>query len=523
MAQQPKNMSIIKQVLTGYKNGMSVRKIAKTYSASPTTVQRYLKMAREDSLGIDGLLHLEDTELNHRFNGGNPAYCDQRFEDFKARLPHFIQELQHKRMTVQLLWEEYIQDFPQGYSLTQFRYHLSQNEEAAKSSTLMKPLHQPGAKVYIDFAGDKMSYVDMSTGEIIPVETFAAVLPYSGYTFIKFVPTQGIEHFLDALDSAMIFFGGAPRIIVPDNLRSAVKSFDKWSPGLTDGLNDFATHYGCNALPARVRKPKDKSGAEDAIHKSYGRIYAPLRNHIFYSIEEINEAAMQLLKRYNSKRMQGCDYSRVECFIAAEREALLPLPKERFEMKRKAFLTVAPNSFIKVGSEQHNYSVPSRYIGMKVEVIFTASQVAVFHDGGRIATWPRNMKPGGYTYDIKHLPSQTQHYYGYSSQYFIDKASRYGEYAAYVMRELFSNPDKPTELFYRSAQGILAIARDTEPSLFLLACKIAVEYNKCNYGFILNQVKSKCKGYIMQKEVNEDDIYTPPASHENIRGPKAFE
>lgn len=108
-------------------------------------------------------------------------------------------------------------------------------------------LHQPAGKMYIDFAGDRMSYVDMETGEVVPVETFAAVLPCSGYTFITCIPSQGIEHFLGAVDAAIRFFGGAPRILVPDNLRSAVKSFDRWSPGLTDGLNDLATHYGCCA------------------------------------------------------------------------------------------------------------------------------------------------------------------------------------------------------------------------------------------------------------------------------------
>ncbi len=114
MATQPKKMNIIKQVLTGHKNGLSVRKMAEMYSMSPTTVQRYLKMANEDSLGVDGLLQLEDPELNHRFNGGNPAYCDERFEDFKQRLPHFEQELKKPHMTTHLLWEEYRKDVPDG-------------------------------------------------------------------------------------------------------------------------------------------------------------------------------------------------------------------------------------------------------------------------------------------------------------------------------------------------------------------------------------------------------------------------
>ena len=141
-------MNIIKQVLTGHKNGLSVRKMAEMYSMSPTTVQRYLRMANEDALGVDALLQLEDPELNHRFNGGNPAYCDERFEDFKKRLPHFEQELKKPHMTTLLLWEEYRKDVPDGYGLTQFRFHLKQDTVAIKPSTVLKMLHQPAGKMY---------------------------------------------------------------------------------------------------------------------------------------------------------------------------------------------------------------------------------------------------------------------------------------------------------------------------------------------------------------------------------------
>lgn len=521
MATLPKSMNIIKQVLTGHKNGLSVRRLADMYKISPTTVQRYIGMAKADPLGLDALLLLEDPELNHRFNGGNPAYCDERFEDFKSRLPHFEQELKRKHMTVQLLWEEYRADVPDGYSLTQFRYHLNQNLAAAKPSTVLKVLHEPAAKLYIDFAGKKLSYVDMETGEVVTVETFAAVLPYSGYTFITCVPSQRIEHFLDAIAAALEYFGGVPRLIVPDNLRSAVKKSDRWSPDLTDGMNDLATHYGCNVMPARVRKPKDKALVEDAVHKGYNRIYAPLRNRMFHSLEELNKAVRELVDKYNSKRMQGCDYSRVERFIAAEKPALLPLPRQAFRMKRHAQLKVAPNSFIQLGQERHHYSVPCRLIGMQVEVVFTSTLVRIYHDGECVATHPRSLRTGAYTYVKEHLPSQSQAYYDYGPQRFIARGASYGRIVELVMRELFSSTDKPAELYYRSAQGILALARETEPEIFLLACELAVRFGKCNYPFINNMVKSKCAGYLSQQP-DQDRQSDAPSPHGNIRGRQAF-
>ena len=151
-------------------------------------------------------------------------------------------------------------------------------------------------------------------------------------------------------------------------------------------------------MPARVRRPKDKALVEDAVHKSYKRIYAPLRNRLFHSLQELNAAVEELLEKYNSRRMQGCDYSRVERFLAVEKPELLPLPGERYQMKRHALLTVAPNCFVQLGRERHHYSVPSRFIGNKVEVIFTDTQVRIYHDGSCIATHMRSFKPVSYTH-----------------------------------------------------------------------------------------------------------------------------
>lgn len=523
MASIPKKMNIIKQVLTGRKNGKSVRELADLYGISPTTVQRYWSMAKEDPLGIDNLLKLEDPELNHRFNGGNPAYCDERFEDFKTRLPYFEQELKRKHVTATLLWEEYRRDKPDGYSLTQFRYHLNQNIVAVKPSTVLKMMHQPGAKLYIDFAGDKLSYVDMETGEMVEVEVFAAVLPFSGYTFITCVPSQCIEHFLSALSQALQFFGGVPRLLVPDNLKSAVIIPDKYAPTLSEGLNELATHYGCNAQPARVRKPKDKALVEDAVHKGYMRIYAPLRNRVFHSLEELNKAVAEKLAQYNAKRMQGCDYSRVERFLAAEKQELLPLPRDIYQMKRHASCKVAPNSFIQLGSERHHYSVPCQYIGHQVEVTFTDTQVRIFHSGKCVATHIRSFQKGGHTYVKEHLPSQTQAYYEYSAQYFIDKGAKHGPVVAHVLRDVFSDTAKPVEILYGSAQGILKLARDTDPAIFLLACQVSIKYDKCNYRFINNLVKSKCQGYLALQASDGSTDISAPSNHQNIRGKSAFQ
>ena len=197
---------------------------------------------------------------------------------FKELLPYLEKELKKPHVTSKLLWEEYRKNHPDGYGLSQFRHHISQHIKAVEPSTLLRDLYQPGQKMLIDFAGDRLSYIDTETGDVVFVQTYVAILPFSGLTFITCVRSQGIEQFLMATVKALEFFGGVPKILVPDNLKSAVKKTDRYEPTLSEGMNDLANHYLCVAQPARAYKPKDKALVEDAVNKAYRHIYVNVPN-----------------------------------------------------------------------------------------------------------------------------------------------------------------------------------------------------------------------------------------------------
>lgn len=203
-------MSQIKQMLLLKKQGVSNRKIAVSIGMNKETVNNYMKKVSADSLSVDELLKLGDPELEYRLKGGNPAYTDERFEKFKELLPYLESEMQRKHVTLQLLWEEYRRDNPEGYSLTQFRFHYRQNTTAKKErpGTVMKDLYVGGEKLFLDFAGDRLGYVDVETGEVIKVQTFAAVLPASDYSFILCVPSQSTDDFVYACMQCFKALGG---------------------------------------------------------------------------------------------------------------------------------------------------------------------------------------------------------------------------------------------------------------------------------------------------------------------------
>ena len=95
------DMSRIKQILQLRRDGVSNRRIARELGISRDKTNEYIRMAETDSLGIDGLLRLDDPVLERRFHPGNPAYSDERMDTFLRLLPDFVEQLSHRHVTRQ--------------------------------------------------------------------------------------------------------------------------------------------------------------------------------------------------------------------------------------------------------------------------------------------------------------------------------------------------------------------------------------------------------------------------------------
>lgn len=518
MAGKTKDMSKIKQLLRLHLQGVSNRKIAAELDINKETVNNYIRFATSDPLGFKGLLELDDPVLEHRLKGGNPAYPDERFEDFKARLPYLQQEMRRKHVTLKLLWEEYIADTPQGYSLTQFRFHYKQHTKAqsATSSTVLSDLYVGGEKIYFDFAGDTLEYIDLKTGEIIKAQVFVACLPATDYGYVLCVPSQRSEDFIYAIGQCFKEIGGVPKIIVTDNLKSAVVRTDPYEPEINRMLEDLANHYGCVVVPARPLRPKDKGLVEDHVKLVYRRVYAELRNERFYSLEELNAAVAKKVQAHNRKRMSNRPYSREEQFLAIEQPALSALPDKDFEIRNYASLKVGVNGCVYLGRDKHYYSVPYTYIGSQSKVVYTRTLVKIYCGGECVATHTRDYAPGKYTLVKEHLASNCQAYRERSPQYYIDRGKKATEELGEVIQYMFATATVPAETFYRSCEGLLHLQRSTDPALFRRACEAALTYQNYRYGFILKLVQSGCRGLEDLKSMQS------PPTHENIRGKGNF-
>lgn len=509
MAGKTRPMSQIKQLIRLHQNGYGIKTIARTLSISKNTVKAYLKKIQEGELDTKALLSEDDPVVEKTFHAGNPAYKNDNFEYLKSRLSYFKKELEKTGVDRKLLWEEYITDNPGGYRYSQFCFHLSQQLVARRGSMVME--HRPGDKLYIDFSGKKMHYIDRSSGEVIPCEIFVACLPFSDFAFVMAVRSQQTPDFLYALDCCLQSLGGVPQALVPDNLKAAVIKADRYEPTLNRCMEDFANHYGTVVVPARPGKPQDKGLVENQVNLIYTRVFARLRNVQFFDIHSLNEAIKECVLKHNQTRMQQKPYCREERFLSAEKHLLNKLPEERFEMKHYSELKVAANGHIYLKRDLHYYSVPYTHIGAKAKVIYTRGMVYIYVKGKQVAVHIRSYQKSGYSTVAEHLSSQHQMYQQRSPDYYIERARKHSPEFHLLVQTIFQQNRYPEQL-YKTCDGLMRLQRTFPDQEFVQACEFALEHRIYTYTFLQNVLKNGtalCQERAIQKPLPE---------HHNIRG-----
>jgi transposase len=412
------------------------------------------------------------------------------------------------------MWKEYISKNPGGIGRSQFSVHY--NRWCKKVNPVMHINHKAGDKMFVDYAGKTLQIVNKESGEVSEVQFFVAILGSSQYTYAEAIASQGKEDFISSTQNALHFFGGVPAAIVPDNLKSAVIKSNKYEPTLNETFLDFAEHYGTTILPARSYKPRDKSLVEGMVKILYTRVYSTLRDKTFFSVKEINEAIRLALEVHNSTHFSGKPYSRRDLFNDLEKEALLPLPGRRYELKQQSFATVMINGHVLLSQDRHYYSIPYQFIRKKVKLLYSSSQVEVFYKYNRIAVHQRDKKPYSYTTITDHLASTHKFITEWTPQRFINWAESIdGNVKEYIIRIL--EKKQHPEQAYKSCMGVLSFARKVGEQRLAGACKRAIEYNMYSYRTVQT---------ILEKGLDRtggDDLFEQSLpEHDNIRGKQYY-
>jgi transposase len=510
------SMKLVREALRlHHECGLSLRKTAEVLSISRPVLTEYLERCQRLGINFQRAQTMSDDEMTASF--AKEKLQDPRLTFLVKKFPEYSKELARVGVTRQLLWEEYKTEHPDGYSYSQFCHYFQQwnNDQ----ELYMRIEHKSGDKLYVDYAGKKIEIVDKNTGEVRSAEIFIAALGASKLIYAEAVWTQKKHDFISAQVNTLKYIGGVPLAIVPDCLKSAVTKPNRYEPDINPEYNDFAQHYRTTILAARPYKPKDKALVEGSVRIVYQRIYAPLRDRTFYSIEELNSAIKEQLEELNNRPLKTYGMSRWELFRETDKKAIMELPVSDYTHRHFARCKAQFNYHIYLSEDKHYYSIPYQYRGRYVEVRYTATIVEIYLNNSRIALHQRDFKRFAYTTLKEHMPPGHKFMSDWSAEKIIGWAQREGEHVTEVIESILCRNGHP-EQGYKVCLGILNLSKEFGSFRLNNACKRALYFNSLSLKVIRNILKNGLEN--INDEITLEDS---PAivHHENIRGPEYYQ
>jgi len=382
---------------------LGYQQIGRSCSIAVSTVHKYLRRAEAAGLTWPLPDDWDETRVEAAvFPRSQPLTKEQP----PARTPPDFTAMheqlrRHRHVTLQLLWEEYREANPAGYRYSRF-CELYQRWRS-KLDVVLRQEHQAGEKMFVDWAGATLPVYDPLSGQTWQAPLFVAALGASSYTFAEATRDQQMESWLRAHVHAFEYWGGIPALVIPDNTKTGVTKAHRYDPDLNPTYYNFALHCGFGIVPARPYKPRDKAKVESAVQVVQRWIVAALRHHKFFSLEDLNSAIRELLKRLNHRPFRQREGSRATVFAALDKPALKPLPMEPFDLSEWSRARV--NIDYHVVFDANLYSVPYHLVHELVEIRSTPTTLEILHRGTRVASHLRSRGRGQVITNDEHRPN----------------------------------------------------------------------------------------------------------------------
>jgi transposase len=424
-------------------------------------------------------------------------------------------ELVRPHITLQRLWEEYTEQHPDGLKRTAFYDHVARHRPP---EITMKVIHKGGDKVFSDYSGDGLEYVDRRTGEIIDVDLFVCAWGASSFTFAEGSESQKTRDFALSHVHGLEYFGVAPFAFVLDNTKSGVKKSDRYDPVANPVYGKMADHYRVAFLPARVLKPQDKAVVESAVLQAQRFILARLRNRQFFSLDEVNVAIREELEALNNRPMKEYGgQTRRQRFEELDKPYAQQLPAEPFKISLvKLDVLVGHNYHIRF--EDHFYSVPHYLATQRVDVYQIGPIIEIYHDNVHICRHQAGPPNFGYATTTEHMPPSHAFVKGWSKEWFIAKASEIGPATAEATSQIMNRREHAQQGF-NAVMGVLRLAKVYSPQRLERACQRATYYKSTTLKAIKTILEQHLDNQTFLPLPTQNQ---PPVVHENIRGPQYY-
>jgi transposase len=491
---------------------LSANEIHRITGTSRGTIQNILRRIKDSNLTWPLPAEMDDHSLEAALYGSEDAKPG-KFEEPDWSYIH--KELKRRGVNIRLLWEEYSHSTTIRYSYSQFcrRYR----KWCKQCDIEMLQIHHAGDKLFVDYAGDTIRVTNRETGEVTYAQIFVGVLGASNYCYCEATENQSLRCWIQAHARMLTTFGGVPKCLVPDNLKSAVTKADRWDPTINETYRRLAEHYGCAIRPARVQKPKDKAKVEKGVQFAETWVLARIRNMEFFSFVELNEVIQEVVEELNDRPFQKLSGTRRTWFDSIDKPALQKLPQKPFEFEEwNIAITVPKNYHIRV--DEHHYSVPYKLRNETVDIRKTDDMIEVFHNNTRVASHVRNRIEHGTTTDEEHRAPAHAAYSGLSPEYFLHEAGVVGKSTRLVVQHILAEASYP-QLAFDKCFGIVKSLQNKYGAADLeRACQFALTAGSPAYPIVKHALKMGVDNLPVQQTISPEFVN----SHKNIRGATSF-
>jgi transposase len=510
-AKRELTMRQIRYTLKLASEGVSARQIARLLGVARSTVQDNLKRAQGAGLVWPLPADLTDAVLEARLftRSSGQQGARRRAEPVWGEM---VRELKRPGVNLMVLWEEYRAAHPQGYGYSRFCALYRAFE--ARLSPVMRQEHRAGDKVFVDYSGKRLPITDPTTGQVREAEIFVAVLGASSYTYAEATWTQSLPDWIGAHGRMFSFFGGVPRLVVPDNLKSGVNKASFYDPEINRSYGQMAAHYGVSVLPARPRRPKDKAKVEAGVRFAQSYILGRLRYQTFFSLAEANQAIAVMVARINDHVMRRLGLSRRHLFETVERPALGALPATDYEYAEWGRGRVSLDYHVEVAG--FFYSVPHHLIRNEVDSRATARMVEIFFQGNQVAVHQRRYAGARHGTAPEHMPSAHRRYAEWTPERFRAWGAAIGPHTEGLMVAIMARRRHPEQGF-RTCLGVLRLFRDLDKARAEAVAARAIAFGAFGYQNIAAIITKK-----LDRSAASASEAAPVMTHENLRGSEYF-
>ena len=501
-------------ILRMWEMGFSQREIAHSVKCAKSTVGEVQKRSRDRGLRYEQVQSMTNDEIKALL------YPDSYGRKTIKDDPDWISihtEVKSTRSNLQFLWEEYREKRPEGLGYSQFcQRYLEWKNESGKNVVMVQE-RVPGKELFVDWMGDTLDCVtDSTTGNLLTAHFFVAVLGDSSYPYVEACPNEKLENWLAAHVHALEWMGGIPKVIVPDNCKTAVTKPQYYDPAINPAYWEFACHYAVAVIPARIREPQDKAPVESSVGWLETWLLEWIRKKQYFSFESMNAEIRERLHVLTERPFQKRKGSRRSVFEQVDLPALRGLPPQRFEHAQYITRRVPDNYHVEY--DGFYYSVPHNLFKQEVTMRVTAATVEIINDNReRVAFHVRRLTGSRYVTITAHMPANHRHQSEanrYDGAQYRLWAQNIGENTLYVIGLMLSS-QQVEEQAYRACMGVLQCSRKYGNERLEIACAKARSMNSCSYTTVTNILKNG-----QDKQTLSTAKSTP--KHENLRGAGSY-